>query len=88
MNSESLSSEEKSVFFSPSADINDFFEKLDKKSLTKLSQELKDKIVAQIDIEKLFEKSESSDLSLMERNPILCGYIRMDYETYVKNRSI
>ena len=39
-------------------------------------------------MEKLFEKSESSDLSLMEQNPILCGYIRMDYETYVKNRSI
>lgn len=88
MNSESLSSEEKSVFFSPSADINDFFEKLEQKSLTKLSQDLKDKIVAQIDMEKLFEKSESSDLSLMKENPILCGYIRMDYETYVKNRSI
>ena len=87
INSDTLTEKEESIFLSSSADVNDFFERLAEKSL-KLSQESKDKIVAQIDMKKLFEKSESSDLSLMEQNPILCGYIRMDYETYVKNRSI
>jgi hypothetical protein len=85
INSDSLTEKEESIFLSSSADVNDFFERLAEKSL-KLSQESKDKIIAQIDVKKLWEKSEASDLLLMKNDPILCGYVRMNYETYINAR--
>ncbi|WP_289013243.1 hypothetical protein [uncultured Capnocytophaga sp.] len=85
INSDSLTEKEESIFLSSSADVNDFFERLAEKSL-KLSQESKDKIIAQIDVKKLWEKSEASDLLLMKEDPILCGYVRMNYETYINAR--